>query len=397
MGKEPAEIQKLNLLAEGDEFPFGQKTFNCNAGRCFDELNKRYPIENILNEIDKFNSRNRLVKKGAAVIPICFGISFTTSFLNQASALVHIYTDGSVSISSAAVEMGQGVNAKLKRIAARSLNVDESRIKIESTNTSRVSNTSPTAASKGTDLNGFAVIDACNILTERLKKVAAEELDEREISLISFRNEKVFYEGEPTTLTFTEIVKKAYIKRISLTAQAHHSTPEIHFDTGTNKGHPFAYHVYGSAIVQATLDCLRGIYEFDSVKVVHDFGESFHPVIDLGQAEGGIIQGIGWLTCEELKWNEEGTLLTDALSTYKIPDIYSLPKEMKIHFLENSPNDFGPLRSKAVGEPPFMYGIGAYFALLNAMKAFKPETDFTYSAPLTPEKILLALYKNPKN
>ena len=393
MKVDAAEIQRLNLLQEGDQFTFGQKTFNCNAVKCFDKLTEKYPLEKIYQEIDEFNSKNNLVKKGAAVIPICFGISFTTTFLNQASALVHIYTDGSINISTAAVEMGQGVNAKMKRIAARTLSVDESRIKVESTNTSRVSNTSPTAASKGTDLNGFAVIDACNILNERLRKVAAEELGESDLSAITFSNEKVFYEGEPASLTFSGLVKKAYNLKISLTAQAHHSTPEIYFDTKTNKGHPFAYHVYGSAIVQVTLDCLRGTYEFDSVKVVHDFGETFHQVIDLGQAEGGIVQGIGWMTSEELMWNSEGRLLTDALSTYKIPDIHAVPKEMQIHFLENSPNDFGPLRSKAIGEPPFMYGIGAYFALANAMNAYRPNLKIDFSAPFTPEKVLLTLYK----
>ncbi|PKL81911.1 MAG: xanthine dehydrogenase, partial [Ignavibacteriae bacterium HGW-Ignavibacteriae-3] len=396
IGVRPAQIQKNNLLKEDDEFPFGQKTFNCNASKCYGGLDERYSIEKIFRETDEFNSKNKLVKKGAAVIPICFGISFTTSFLNQASALVHIYTDGSVNISTAAVEMGQGVNAKLKRIAARTLNVDESRIKVESTNTSRVSNTSPTAASKGTDLNGFAVIDACNVLIERLKKIAAEELNVADISNIFIEDEKIYLGTESTSLTFTDLVRKAYIKRISLTAQAHHSTPDIHFDTKTNKGHPFAYHVYGSAVVQVTLDCVRGIYEFDSVKVVHDFGETFHPVIDLGQAEGGIVQGIGWMTCEELIWNSEGKLLTDALSTYKIPDIHARPKEMKIHFLENSPNDFGPLRSKAIGEPPFMYGLGAYFALVYAMEAFNHKIDLNYSAPLTPEKVLLTLYNISK-
>lgn len=393
IGIDPVEIQKQNLLKEGDEFPFGQKTLNCNAVRCFDELEERYPFRNLYKEIEKFNSKNILIKKGAAVMPVCFGISFTTTFLNQASALMHIYTDGSVNISTAAVEMGQGVNAKLKTIAARTLSIDESRIKIESTNTSRVSNTSPTAASKGTDLNGFAVIDACKILYERLQKVAAEELGEIDFSKISFKNEKVFCEGKLTTLEFIDVVKKAYIKRISLTAQAHHSTPDINFNTQTNKGNPFSYHVFGSAIIRVTLDCLRGIYEFDSVKVVHDFGETFHKVIDLGQTEGGIVQGIGWMTCEELLWNSEGKLLTDALSTYKIPDIHAAPKEMKIHFLENSPNDFGPLHSKAVGEPPFMYGIGAYFALMNAMRAFRPNLELKFDSPLTPEKVLMSLYK----
>ena len=393
MGMKPAEIQKKNLLKEGDKFPFGQITLNCNAQKCFSELDDKYNIEKIFHEVDRFNSVNKLVKKGAAVMPICFGISFTTAFLNQASALVHIYTDGSVNVSTAAVEMGQGVNAKLKRIAARTLSVAESRIKIESTNTSRVANTSPTAASKGTDLNGFAVIDACNILIDRLKKVAADELNEKDYTKILFNHEKVFYEDKATTLTFIDLVKKTYFKRISLTAQAHHSTPDINFDTKTNKGNPFAYHVYGSAIIEVTLDCLRGTYEFDSVKVVHDFGESFYKTIDLGQAEGGIVQGIGWMTCEELKWNDDGKLLTDALSTYKIPDIHAVPKEMEVNFLENSPNDFGPLHSKAVGEPPLMYGIGAYFALMNAMRAFRPNLELKFDSPLTPEKVLLNLYR----
>jgi xanthine dehydrogenase large subunit len=397
MGIEPFEIQRKNLLKEGDEFPFGQKTLKCNASRCFDELEANYPFAKTFQEINDFNSKSPLIKKGAAVIPICFGISFTTTFLNQASALVHIYTDGSINISTAAVEMGQGVNAKLKRIAARSLGVAESRIKVESTNTSRVSNTSPTAASKGTDLNGFAVIDACKILYERLQKVAAEELGENDFSVISFNHEKVFRKDVVTDLKFSNLVGKAYSKKVSLTAQAHHSTPGINFNTKTNKGDPFAYHVYGSAVVQVTLDCLRGIYEFDFVKAVHDFGEIIHKTIDLGQAEGGIVQGIGWMTCEELKWNSDGKLLTDALSTYKIPDIHAIPKEMKIHFLENSPNDFGPLHSKAIGEPPFMYGLGAYFALMNAMRAFRPNMELKFDAPLTPEKVLLMLYNSTTN
>jgi xanthine dehydrogenase large subunit len=395
IGLDKLIIQKQNLLKEGSEFPYGQRALFCNAVRCNDELDKKFDVAKSFRDIALFNSENNLYKKGAAVMPICFGISFTTTFLNQASALVHIYTDGSVNISTAAVEMGQGVNAKLKRIAARSLSIAESRIKIESTNTARSANTSPTAASKGTDLNGFAVIDACNTLLSRLKKVAAEELNEKDFSKISFNHEKVFHRGEPTLLTFQDIVRSAYTKRISLTSQAHHSTPDIFFNTKTNKGNPFAYHAYGSAIIEVTLDCLRGTYEIDSVKVIHDVGESFSKSVDLGQIEGGIVQGIGWMTCEELIWNEEGKLLTDALSAYKIPDIHAIPKEMKIHFLENSPNNFGPLHSKAVGEPPFMYGIAIYFALMNAMRAFRPNLEVNFNAPLTPEKILLMMYSKP--
>ncbi len=402
MGVNPTVIQQKNLLKEKDEFPFGQKAVNCSASNCFKKLDEIYSFDKTFREIDEFNSSNKFIKKGAAIMPICFGISFTTTFLNQASALVHIYTDGSINISSAAVEMGQGVNAKLKHIAARTLSVSENRIKVETTNTSRVSNTSPTAASKGTDLNGFAVIDACNILNKRLQKVAAKELGEDDISKISFKNEKVFYEGEPTLLTFMDLVRKAYLTQVSLTAQAHHATPDIYFDTKTNKGNPFAYHVYGTAVIKVSLDCIRGIYEVDSVNVVHDFGQSLNEAIDLGQAEGGIVQGIGWMTCEELILNNEGKLLTDALSTYKVPDIHAMPKELSVHFLNNDEHNVkkgqtGPLNSKAIGEPPLMYGIGVYFALMNAMLAFNPQMDIKFNSPLTPEKVLLSLYNTENN
>ena len=392
MDIDPSVIQKKNLLNEGDEFPYGQRTVQPYAAKCFYEIETRFNKNEIYKNIKDFNAENKLFKKGVAVMPVCFGISFTTTFLNQASALVHIYTDGSVNISTAAVEMGQGVNAKLRIIAAKSLSINENRVKIDSANTSRISNTSPTAASKGADLNGFAVIDACKILMERLRSVSAEELRISNLSQIEIKDEIVCYNDEQTDLTFDQLVRIAYRKRISLTAQAHHATPDIYFDVNTNKGKPFAYHVYGTAIVEATLDCLRGTYEIDSVKVVHDFGGSLDKVVDLGQTEGGIAQGIGWMTMEELIWNKEGKLLTDALSTYKIPDIHFVPKEIKILFLENAPNPFGPLNSKAVGEPPFMYGIGAYFAILNAMRAFKPNLKLEFSAPLTPEKVLMSLY-----
>jgi len=397
LGINPSEIQKKNLLKEGNEFPYGQKVLNCNIGKCFAGVEEKYKPKEVFDRIREFNSKNKLIKKGAAIIPVTFGISFTTTFLNQASALIHIYTDGSVGISTAAIEMGQGVNEKLRMIAADELSINIERIRIDSTNTSRVSNTSATAASKGTDLNGFAVIDACKILINRLKKVAADGLKLNESSGIVIKDEIIFYNNNKTDLTFTKLVNIAYQKRISLTTQAHHSTPDIYFNTKTNKGEPFAYHSYGVAIVEVTLDCLRGIYEVDSVKVVHDFGDTINRTIDLGQAEGGIVQGIGWMTMEELKWNSEGKLLTDALSTYKVPDIYSIPREMKIHFLENASNPFGPNNSKAIGEPPLMYGIGVYFALMNAIRAFKPNLEMNFSAPLTPEKVLLTLYNTPKH
>lgn len=390
------QLQKINLLKEGDEFPYGQRTFNCRAKLCYETLERKYEIDKIKLRIDEFNRTNKLKKKAYSIMPICFGISFTTTFLNQASALVHVYTDGSVGISTAAVEMGQGVNAKLLNVAARIFSISTDRIKIESTNTTRAANTSPTAASKTADLNGFAVMEACEIILARLKKLAAKELGAGEKDQIELIDEKFYLNKKPTELTWESIIQKAYVNRISLSAQAHHATPDIYFDREKSKGNPFAYHVFGTAIVEVTLDCLRGTYKIDSVKVVHDLGESIHPTVDLGQVEGGIVQGIGWMTLEEVIHNEKGKLLTDTLSTYKVPDIYFAPENIEVYFLEDSPNPFGPFKSKAVGEPPFMYGIGAYFAILKAMKEFNPDMEVFFNAPMTNEKVLLNLYKSVK-
>lgn len=191
------------------------------------------------------------------------------------------------------------------------------------------------------------------------------------------------------------LVMSAFLKRVSLSEHAHYATPEIHYDKLKEKGHPFAYHVYGTAITQVTIDCLRGTYEVDAVKVVHDFGHSMNPLIDRGQIEGGIVQGIGWMTMEELLYDKEGKLKSNALSTYKVPDIYSVPKVLDIYFLDTDKDNLAIFRSKAVGEPPLMYGIGTYFALRNAIKAFNPSAHLPFDAPMTPEKTLMALYSKP--
>ncbi len=386
------QLQKINLLKEGDEFPYGQKAFNCRAKLCYETLEKKYELEKLKIQINEFNQKNKFFKKAYSIMPICFGISFTSTFLNQASALVHVYTDGSVGVSTAAVEMGQGVNQKLLEIAARVFSISTWRIKVETTNTTRSANTSPTAASKTTDLNGFAVMDACEIILKRLRKFASQLLkidDENQIKII---DEWVFVNDKKTELHWNDLIQKAYFNRISLSAQAHHATPDVFFDREKSKGNPFAYHVYGTGLIEATVDCLRGTYKIDSVKVVHDLGESINRIIDLGQVEGGIVQGIGWMTLEEVIYDKKGKLITDALSTYKVPDIYFSPEKIEVHFLENSPNPFGPFKSKAVGEPPLMYGIGAYFAILKAMLEFNPDMEVKFHAPMTNERVLLNLY-----
>jgi len=212
--------------------------------------------------------------------------------------------------------------------------------------------------------------------------------------ILCLKDEIVYLDGEQTDLKWEELIRTANLNRISLSSHAFYATPGIYFDKSKEKGKPFAYHVYGTAIIEATLDCLRGIYKIDSVKVVHDFGKSFNPIIDRGQAEGAIVQGLGWMTIEDVMHDEKGKLLTDSLSTYKVPDIYFTP-EIEVEFLENSENPMGIFKSKAIGEPPFMYGIGGYFAILNAMKAYRPGFEFNIPAPITPERVLLSLY--PKN
>jgi xanthine dehydrogenase large subunit len=396
MGVDVSEIQKKNLIKDGDTFYYGQQAESALAEKCWIRAEEKYNIEKLKTEADNFNKNNYQFKKGIAVMPICFGISFTNTFLNQASALVHVYTDGSIGVSTAAIEMGQGVNEKLKTAVSGTLSVSKDRIRIETTNTTRIANTSATAASTGADLNGNAAVIASKNILDRLLNLAADELKVTELNAIELRDEIIYNKGIKTGLFWNELIKTAYQKRISLSSHGFYTTPGIHFNRETNTGKPFAYHVYGTGITTVTLDCLRGIYTIDSVKVVHDFGKSINPVIDLGQVEGAIVQGIGWLTMEEVRHSNKGILLSNSLSTYKIPDLYAAPKEIEVSFLEDFCSKYGLFNSKAVGEPPLMYGIGAYFALLNAMKAFRPDKEFEISAPITPEKVLLSLYSKNK-
>lgn len=392
LGVSASEIQKKNLLNEGDEFHYGQITKGCEAHHCWQSADDLFNTKKLKEEIEAFNIQNKFTKKGFAIMPICFGISFTKTLMNQARALVHVYTDGSVGVSTGAVEMGQGVNTKMLQVAAHVFSISPSKIKVESTNTTRVANTSPSAASATADLNGKATELACNAILARLKQRAALEL-KADIKSIELKNEWVFVNGIKSDWSWSKLVMACFLNRESLSESAHYATPEIHFDATKEKGHPFAYHVYGTSLFTVTVDCLRGTYEFDSVKVVHDYGQSMNPIIDKGQIEGGLVQGIGWMTLEELIYNNEGKLMSNALSTYKVPDIYSVPKEITIHPLETQGSERAIFNSKAVGEPPLMYGIGAYFAIRNAVLAFNPTANIPFSAPFTPEKVLMNLYQ----
>lgn len=392
LGVAPSVIQEKNLLKSGDEFPYGQIA-ESEAETTWNAANTHFDFEKSRKEIDLFNKQNKYIKKGMALMPICFGISFTKTLMNQARALVHVYTDGSVAVSTGAVEMGQGVNTKIAQVVAQVFQIPIEKVKVHSTNTLRVANTSPSAASATADLNGKATLMACQEIMDRLMDVVLNTLpDIYFLEDLTYENGCFYVKNEKTDLDFYSVVQLAYTQRVNLSHHAHYATPSVNFDWTTAKGHPFAYHVYGTAAIGVTVDCLRGTYDVDSVRVVHDFGSTMNTAIDFGQIEGGIVQGIGWMTMEELVYDDNGRLRSNTLSTYKIPDIYSVPKEMTIVPLETERKNLAIFNSKAVGEPPLMYGIGAYFAIRDAVNAFS-DAPAIFDAPFTVEKVLMNLYK----
>jgi len=380
-------IREKNLLKESDMLPYGMKVENCNIGNIWKKCKKDFNIKKRIEEITTFNEENLLKKRGADLLPVTFGISFTNAMLNQAGALVHIYTDGSISVNTGAIEMGQGVNQKIRSVAAKIFSVNEERIKVESTNTSRVANTSPTAASTGADLNGKATEIACMNLKERLIMVAAEALG-TDIKDIIFEDEKIKDEKSLKDLSWDKLIELTYIGRKNLSSQAFYATPNIWFDRSKEKGKPFAYHVYGVVYVESEVDILRGVYEIKKVFIVHDSGKSLNEMIDIGQIEGAFIQGMGWMTMEELITDNRGILLTATSSSYKVPDIKSIPEEINVKIFENSDNPYAVMGSKAVGEPPFLYGIATYFSIMSAINSYKYKKETIYETPLTPERVL---------
>jgi xanthine dehydrogenase large subunit len=444
LGVTAAEIQRKNLLESGDEFPYGQIAVS-EAVASWQQGDAKFGFDALQKAAEEFNQTSKNLKKGVALMPVCFGISFTKTPMNQARSLAHVYTDGSVAISTGAVEMGQGVNTKIAQVAASVFSLPPAAVRVHTTNTLRIANTSPTAASAAADLNGKATQMACEEILTRLKEVARDLTEDGALRVapssvtsesgimpkgITLNEGVVYRDGHLTSLDWKTLVNEAYLRRVNLSEHAHYATPGIHFDWTTAKGHPFAYHVYGTAIVGVTVDCLRGTYEVDYVKACHDFGSSMNTAVDYGQIEGGIVQGIGWMTMEEVVYDAAGHLRSSALSTYKIPDIYSAPKEIAILPLETDKENLAVFNSKAVGEPPLMYGIGAYFAIRNAIRAFLNSSPCTseregqpqagvvignssphkggvaigrgssrmlsFDAPFTPEKVLMRLYQDSK-
>jgi len=266
---------------------------------------------------------------------------------------------------------------------------------VESTSTGRVANTSPTAASTGADMNGAAARMACLQILARLRPVAAAKLGLADAEAIAVVEETVTCAGASADLTWPQLVQAAYLARVDLSAHAHYATPDLAFDRAKEKGRPFAYHVYGTAVTEVTLDCLRGTATIDAVRLVHDLGRSLDLATDLGQVEGALAQGLGWMLLEEARYDDRGRLLHDTSGKYKVPDVRFAPATVDVAFLEDADNARAVLGSKAVGEPPFMYGIGAYFALREAILAARPDLDPAVVAPLTPERTLMLLAAGP--
>ena len=391
--RDPLEIRLANLYGKDERnvTPYFQPIRDNILPELFDELLASSDYRRRRQEIDAFNAQSPYLKKGLALTPVKFGISFTTSFLNQAGALVLIYEDGSVQLNHGGTEMGQGLYVKVAQVVADVLGIGLDRIRITATRTDKVPNTSATAASSGADLNGKAAEAAALTLRQRLAEVAAPILRVQPEDIV-FKDGALQAGGN--VMPFAEAVHNAYIARVSLAASGYYATPGIQFDRTTRKGSPFYYFAYGVAATEVLVDVFTGEYRFTRADLLHDCGHSLNPAIDLGQVEGGYLQGLGWLTMEELWWDKAGRLRTHAPSTYKIPTARDLPADFRVKLVEGRPNPAGTVfRSKAVGEPPLMLAISGWLALKDAVAAAAGTARVHLDAPATPERVLLAIHR----
>ena len=356
-----------------------------------DELVERSQYRARRAAIRRFNQNHQWVKKGLALTPVKFGISFTATFLNQAGALIHIYNDGTVQLNHGGTEMGQGLFTKVAQVVAEELQIPMELIRCTASSTEKVPNASATAASSGSDMNGMAAQAAAQILKQRLLDFLAEHY-QLPVSEIEFKAGLVRV-GSKAEMSFAELAHLAWFNRVSLSATGFYKTPKIHYDPLTMSGRPFYYFAYGAAVSEVEVDTLTGEYRVQQVDILHDVGESLNPALDLGQIEGGFVQGMGWLTTEELWWDQQGRLRTHAPSTYKIPVASDVPERFNIHLVDKKPNREATIyRSKAVGEPPLMLAMSVFFALKEAVESVG---DYQHSsglrAPATPEAVLMAI------
>lgn len=396
VGKDPLEIRKLNFYDAAGESsgrgvtPYHQPVEDNVVHRIVAELEQTCDYAGRRREIAAFNANSPIVKRGIALTPVKFGISFTATHYNQAGALVHAYTDGSVHLNHGGTEMGQGLYIKVAQVVAEEFQIDIEQVKITATTTGKVPNTSATAASSGSDLNGMAAQNAARQIRDRLTAFAAEKY-EVPVEQVVFLPNRVRVGNQE--MPFADLVKQAYMARIQLSAAGFYKTPKIHWDRDKGRGHPFYYFAYGAACSEVSIDTLTGEYVVERTDILHETGRSLNRAIDLGQVEGAFIQGMGWLTTEELVWDDKGRLRTHAPSTYKIPLASDRPKIFNVALADWS-EAFEPTvhRSKAVGEPPFMLGIAVLHALSDAVASVAehrvcPRLD----APATPERVLMAV------
>jgi len=387
LGKDPLDVRLANLYGvAGDLTPYGQTVTDSVAREIMTELEAGSDYRARRAAVTKWNTENDHLKRGIALTPVKFGISFTTTYLNQAGALVHVYTDGSIHLNHGGTEMGQGLNIKVAQVAADAFQVPLSSVRITSTRTDKVPNTSATAASSGSDLNGMATLHACEQIKARLSAWALEKYGYS----AAFTTDGVRVGAE--LMSFGDFVHAAYLDRVSLSAAGFYKTPDIHYDRTTHTGRPFYYYAYGAACSEVVIDTLTGESKVTRVDILHDVGRSLNPAIDLGQIEGGFIQGMGWLTTEELVFDDKGRLHTHAPSTYKIPTAGDRPDAFNVAIWQPGENREETIhRSKAVGEPPLMLAISVFSALTDAVASVgghrvMPNLD----APATPERILAA-------
>lgn len=396
LGLDPFEIRRRNCYREGQTTPYGQPVTDAHGAELLEHLETSADYPRLRREVDAFNAAQGTLRRGLGVVPVKFGISFTTTFLNQGSALIWILRDGSVALSHGGVEMGQAVNTKVGLVVAEELGLSLDRVRVETANTSRIANASPTAASTGSDLNGLAAQDAARTLLARLRPVAAKLLREQGGTnippehVVFAQNQAHDLRRPERTVPFADVAAAAHAERIDLGAHGFAAPGGIFYDPVAGQGHPFVYFVLGCALALAEVDLISGQARVIEAHIVHETGRSLHPDIDRGQVTGAFFQGLGWMTMEELVRDKTGRCLTATPSTYKIPGFRDLPEALHIELVERPCAKASVKGSKAVGEPPLIYGEAVYFAIRDALEAACGRA-VDLPCPATPEAVLLAL------
>ena len=400
---DPVEIRKINFygIKNNNVTPYGKTVDNNRLQLIYNKIMKSSGYNSRRKEIEKFNRKKGFVKRGIAIVPVKFGISFTTSFLNQAGALINIYSDGSIQVNHGGIEMGQGLNTKMLLVAAAELGVRPERIRVTPSNTSKIPNTSATAASSGSDLNGMAVKNAIDQMKDRIRIIAPEILNELfpkknfNSKNIVIENDFVYDKNIPgSKCGFSEFISKAYMKQTHLSAAGFYKTPDIWFDRIKGVGNPFHYFTYGMAVSEVEVNTLTGRAILLRADLIEDAGLSINTMIDKGQVLGGFVQGLGWVTCEDIRWNEHGKILNSSPDTYKIPTISDVPTDIRVELLADAPNNNTIRQSKAVGEPPFPMAISAWLAIKDAISSVNNNnSEPELKIPATNEEIVLCANK----